>query len=233
MKTMKKKFIAGIVAGAMLTGIGFSVTSVKAAENMEEQENPLQMQKGRMPHHPKVKMSADVAAKHIHEMFGVDEKEVKAAIAEDRDFFDIGQAAMLSQISKKSFKDVLAMKTEGKKWRDVEKSLGVTREQVREQMCLMQAMHIGQNGNVDKDTALALLKDGYEPRDIECAGILAKAAGKDIQSVLDKKKINNKWTDIAAQLGVDPNILRPEKGPRDMRGDGPQGEGPDGEPQDD
>ena len=233
MKAMKKKFIAGIVAGAVLTGIGFSTMNVKAAENTEKPDNPPQMQKGRMPQHPQPKMSADEAAKRIHETFGTDEKEVKEAVTEGRDFRDIGQAAMLAKISEKSFQDVLAMKTEGKNWQEVAKSLGVTREQVGEQMRLMQAMHIGQKGDVDKDTALSLLKNGYEPRDIERAGILAKTAGKDIQSVLDMKKINNKWTDIAAQLGVNPNIFRPEKGPRGMRGDEPQGEEPDGGPQED
>lgn len=148
---------------------------------------------------------------------------------------------MLAKISEKSFKDVLAMKTEGKNWQEIAKSLGVTREQIEEQMRLMQAMHIGQKGKVDKDTALALLNDGYEPRDIECAGVLAKAAGKDVQAVLNMKKINNKWKDIAVQLGVDPNIFKTEKGPRGMRGDGPRGGepddamtgAPDGEPQDD
>ena len=33
---------------------------------------------------------------------------------------------------------------------------------------------------------------------------------KDIQAVLDMKKINNRWTDVAGQLGVDKSKLRPE-----------------------
>lgn len=228
MKGMKQKFIAGIVAGAVLTGIGISATSVKAAENAEDQKNPSQVQRGRIPHHPQVRMSADDAAKHVHETFGVDEEEVKAAITAGKDFRDIGQAAMLSKISEKPFKDVLAMKTEGKNWQEVAKELGVTRDQVEGQMRSMQAMHIGQRGNVDQDVALALLNDGYRSRDIECAGILAQAAGKDIQSVLAMKKINNKWSDVAAQLGVDQKILQP-KDPRGIRGNGgPRGARLDG-----
>lgn len=241
MKAMKKKFIAGIVAGAVLAGIGFSTMNAKAAENAGEQKNPPQMQKGHMPKHPRVKMSADEAAQRIHETFGMDEKEVKEAVTEGRDFRDIGQAAMLANITEKSFKDILAMKTEGKNWQEIAKSLGVTREQIEGQMRLMQAMHIGQKGKVDKDTALTLLNNGYEPRDIERAGVLAKAAGKDIQSVLDLKKINNSWKDVAAQLGVDPNVFKAEKGKREMRANEPQGGepddamtgAPDEEPQDD
>ena len=237
MKSMKKKLLAGVVAGAVLTGIGLNATSVKAAENMQRQTPPPMHQAGKMGQHPPVQMSADEAAKNIHETFGVDEAEVKAAITAHKDFRDIGQAAMLSKISGKSFKDVLAMKTEKNNWPEIGKSLGVTREQVQTQMLTMQALHIEKKANVDKQRVLALLKNGYQARDIECAGLLAKAAGKDVQAVLDMKKINNRWTDVAAELGVDKSVLRPEKG--DRQGHGPQGgppaEGmmgaPDGAPQ--
>ena len=237
MKSMKKKLLAGVVAGAVLTGVGLNATSVKAAENMQRQTPPPMHQQGQMGQHPPVQMSADEAAKNIHETFGVDEAEVKAAITAHKDFRDIGQAAMLSKISGKSFKDVLGMKTEKNNWPEIGKSLGVTREQVETQMLTMQAMHIEKKANIGKDRVLALLKNGYQARDTECAGLLAKAAGKDVQAVLDMKKINNRWTDVAAELGVDKNVLRPEKGARPGHGPqgGPSAEGmmgaPDGAPQ--
>ena len=90
------------------------------------------------------------------------------------------------------------------------------------------ASRIEQKGNVDKDTALKLLRNGYRAQDIECAGLLAKKSGEDIQSVLDKKKINNRWSDVAEQLGVDWKSLRPQAGGPDKMGHGPQGGPPDG-----
>ena len=57
---------------------------------------------------------------------------------------------------------------------------------------------------------------------------LAKLSNKDIQTVLDMKKINNRWGDVAEQLGVDRSALRPNMGKGQFRGHGPQGGPPDG-----
>ena len=48
------------------------------------------------------------------------------------------------------------------------------------------------------------------------AAVLAKESGKDVQAVLDMKKINNRWSDVADQLGVDKSKLRPEGAPHHM-----------------
>lgn len=143
----------------------------------------------------------------------MDEKQVKSALDDNRDFRDIGQAAMLAKISGKSFEDVLALKTDDKDWRTIGRSLGVTREKVESVRCEMTAKDLSQDGNVDETTAMNLLKDGYEPWDISWAAALAKAADKDIQSVLDLKKINNRWSDVAEQLGVDRRALQKFRGP--------------------
>ena len=45
-----------------------------------------------------------------------------------------------------------------------------------------------------------------------------------VQAVLDMKKINNRWSDVADQLGVDKAKLRPEGGHHGMKAPGgPQG----------
>ena len=112
------------------------------------------------------------------------------------------------------------MKTEDTNWQDIGKSLGVTREQVREQMDAMTAAHIAQRGNIDQAAVLALLKDGYQAHDIMAASVLAKQSGKDVQSVLAMKKINNRWSDVAEQLGVDKSVLHADRAARGgMHGD--------------
>ena len=62
-----------------------------------------------------------------------------------------------------------------------------------------------------EDTALKLLNDGYNPRDIRIASRLANVTGKDTKSVLNMKKINNRWQDVAEKLNVNWNDVRPTK----------------------
>ena len=229
MNKMKKKMVAGIVAGAVLLGTGYGALA-QAAEmnNNKDMQTGHMMERGHKGQPPQ--MNAEEAAKHIHDTFGVDENQVKKAINEKKDFRDIGQAAMLAKISGKSFKDVLAMKTDSNTWQEIGKSLGVTHEQIREQMDSMMAAHIAQKGNIDQAAALALLKSGYHPQDVTAASILAKQSGKGIQSILDMKKINNRWSDVAEQLGIDKSVLRADKDAKGgMHGEmmgGPHGDAP-------
>lgn len=225
MTTMKKRIIAGITAGAILAAGGLGTLSVQAAANdgSEGQQRPQMLEKQGRRQHPQMKMDADKTAEHISKIFGVSKSEVKAAIDKQTDFRDIGQAAMLSKISGKSFQEVLAQKTDSKDWREIGESMGVSREQVHATMLEMRAQRISQRGNIDAATALKLMQAGYQDRDIQMAAVLAKESGKNIQSVLDMKKINNRWFDVAKDLGVDMTKLRPEHhGQR-----GPQGTPPE------
>lgn len=224
MKITQRKMIAGIVAGLVLTAGGFGVLSAQSQSQDGAQHRMFAKEErpdGQMP-----QMDASEAAKHIAETFGVDESQVKNAIENKKDFRDIGQAAMIAKVSGKSFDEVMALKTDDKNWRDIGESLGVTREKVEEVRQSMTAQHLSQDGDIDESKALSLLKKGYEPRDIECAAALAKASGKDIQSVLDRKKINNRWGDVAKELGVDANVLQ-----KKFHGYGPHGHGPQGGPE--
>lgn len=231
---MRKKMLAGIVAGALMAGAGFGMLSGQAQAADKNVQNgrpdrPPVMRGHRGAERPMMNMNPDEVAKQLNKTFGVSEQEVKAALNEKRDFHDIGQAAMLSKISGKSLKDVLAMKTEGKNWPAVGKELGVKPEQVRAQMNEMTANRMAEHGDIDKAKALSLLNNGYKPMDISMAAKLAKLTNKDIQAVLDMKKINNTWGDVAQQLGVDKEALRPNGPDGDFRGHGPQGGPPDGD----
>lgn len=213
------RIVAGLLAGVLLVGVGFN--GVQAAVNAANQTGEAavkQVENKTVAERMPFEMNADEAAKHIHDQFGVDQKEVRAALTEHRDFHDVGQAAMLAQISGKSFSDVLALKTDQNTWQDVGQQIGVTREQVRAQMDQMFAQRISQSGDVTVEKALALLNNGYCGYDIAMAGHLATASGKDIQSVLDLKKINNRWEDVAEELGLSREEGSPRIcGPRDHR----------------
>lgn len=204
----QRKIVAGIVAGLVLTAGGFGVLSAQSQDKAAVQPRYC-MTQGERPDGQPPRMTTDEVAKHIAASFGVDEKQVKSALDDNKDFRDIGQAAMLAKISGKSFEDVLALKTDDKDWRTIGRSLGVTREKVASVRCEMTAKDLSQDGNVDETTAMNLL----QAWDISWAAALAKAADKDIQSVLDLKKINNRWSDVAEQLGVDRCALQKFRGP--------------------
>lgn len=225
---MRKKMLAGIVAGALMAGAGFGMLSGQAqaadkAGQSGRPDKPPMMRGHRGAERPMMNMNPDEVAKQLNKTFGVSEQEVKDALNAKRDFQDIGQAAMLSKISGKSLKDVLAMKTADKHWPEVGKELGVKPEQVQAQMNEMTAARMAERGSIDKAKALALLNNGYQPMDIGQAAKLAKLTNKDIQAVLDMKKINNTWGDVAQQLGVDKSALRPEGPDGQFPGHGPQG----------
>lgn len=201
---MTRKMIAGMAAGLILLGGGLSYTYAEQNDG----SRPERMERGQFGRHQPMHMDKEKAAASIADAFQVNRDEVLEAMNSNADFRDVGHAAMLAKVSGKSFKDVLAMKTQSNRWGDVRESLGVTREQMKDVMDSLTARRIAEGGNVDSSQAEALLKEGYFVQDIEAAGILAKASGKDIRSVLSMKKINNRWWDVAKSLGVDAKVLR-------------------------
>lgn len=226
MRWTQRKIVAGVVAGLVLTVGGFGMLSAQSKDKTDLRPRYCVTQDGRTDGQSP-KMTTDEVAQHIAESFGVDAKQVKSALDEQKDFRDIGRAAMLAKISGKSFADVMALKTDDKDWRDIESSLGVTREKVRQLRIEMTVKDLSRDGVIDEEGALKLLKDGYEQWDISCASILAEAAGKDIQSVLALKKINNRWGDVADQLGVDRKELKKFHGPGPHGMERHDGLGPD------
>ena len=233
-----RKLLAGVLAGALLVTGGITTMSAQAAQR---DGNQPRVERQCPAGGPQRQMDSSEMAKHISEQFGVSESEVKDALDAKTDFRNIGRAAMLAKISNKSFSDVLGMKTDSNSWRDVADSLGVTRDQIRSERQSMTADRIAAKGTIEKDAALSLLENGYQPRDIEKAALLAKESGKDVQSVLDLKKINNRWSDVAEQLGVSKDVLHQDRdGHKGFRGDrrGPAGPdqpcfgGPEGAPDD-
>ena len=150
------------------------------------------------------------AAARAAEMFGVDESEVAAYLAENpRAFRDIFPCSMLARTSGHSFAEVMAIYEEQGDWRAVGESLGVTREMIHETMGELMASRLADDKtNLTPEEARELLREGYHPRDVRAAGILGKAANKSAVDILAMKKINNGWDDVAKELGLDASVLR-------------------------
>lgn len=194
---MKEKMLAGVLAGAFI----FSVSAGSPAAFAEEQKPPPKAEQPRMS-----KAEIDALAKDIAQQYGVNQTEVRTALGEDRLMDDIYYAAMLAKISGKSFANVLSMKAD---WFDVMKKLNITPEQWKNVLRDMTAEDIASRSYLDKETVKKLMDEHYSPRDIRTAGRLAHAAKKDVRSVLNMKRINQHWFDVAKELKVDPKVVRP------------------------
>ena len=196
--SIKKKILMGLLSGALL------LTGSQALANppeMPEQEQNWQEDEAK---------HIGGWAKYLSEKYGVDSAQVETALNDGVHIEDVKNAAVLAKLSGKSFADVLAMKID---WAQVAEKLGVTREQVKEFYEQERIEHFAQMANVDAKTFSSLLKDGYNPHDIMIAGRIANAAGKNVKNVLDKRRINNTWEDVAKSFGVDLQKLIPSGHP--------------------
>ena len=97
MRSERKKVLIGMVVGVLLLG-GGGYGYVHAVDQVRAEAESWQ---GQPP--PMMQVDPEKAAKHIAEAFGIDESEVRAAIEAKRDFRDIGHAAMLAKIRRKSY----------------------------------------------------------------------------------------------------------------------------------
>lgn len=186
MKGLTKKILTGLIAGTLIfSGVG----EVSAEPNQKQTEEQI-----------------NSWVKGTSAWSGVSEKEIQNAIQEGKSYEDINFAAMLSKISGKSLNQILSMKSD---WFDVMKKLGITREKYESTLQEMMIKDIAASAELDEATVKNLLANHYHPRDIRIAGRFAKACGKNVQEILDMKKINQRWIDIADELKVDKNLIRP------------------------
>ena len=210
MKRSTRKNMVGITLGVLI--VGGSIGSLAHAHEPAGHTAAPPLAHGQMDSaHANVQMSSEEIAKHLSEMFNVSETEVKQAIDAKKDLFDVGQAAMFAKISGKSFNDVMAMRDSGKTWEQIGDALNIMEDDVQRELDKIEIMHITMRGDVDEKTANALYEEGYAPRDIDAAGIIAKASGKDVREVLERKTMKNSWKDVAKAFDVDPALVKPER----------------------
>ncbi|WP_346353251.1 hypothetical protein [Azotosporobacter soli] len=185
----KKNLTALAIGGLLLSGIAAPL-AVQAAEN----PRPLTVEQ-RMGE--RSKMTQEFGAQ-----FGISESEMQSYREKGVSMRDLGHAAMLAKISGKPLADVMAAKTLNTSWKDLSQSLGVTPQQMKAARQDMIASRMESKLNINKQTSLDLMNQGYRTKDIAVAGLLAADTNKSITDVLSQKKINNSWHDVANTLGV-------------------------------
>ena len=192
--SIKKKILAGLLSGALL------LTGAQALANPPEPPPQEDWQE-------QEEKNIDAWVKDISERYDVDAAQVKQALDDGIFYEEIKHAAVLAKLSGKSFSEVMAMRVD---WKQVAEKLGVTREQLEAFYEQERNEHFAKRAGIDVKTWQSLIKDGYDPRDIMIAGKIAQASNKNIKSVLDKRKINNTWEDVAKSFGVDMKTIMPQ-----------------------
>ncbi len=194
MRNFSKKIIAGLLGGALLfTG----VQTFAAPDTAPDKDAPRHMMKVR---------DDGKLAKHLSEKYGVDAAQVESALKDGVHIEDVKTAAVLAKLSGKSFSEVLTMKVD---WPQVAEKLGISREEVKKFLEQERDEALAKRTGLDVNTLQSLIKDGYDPRDIDIAAKIAKASGKNVKTVLEKRKINNTWEDVAKSFGVDIKKIMP------------------------
>lgn len=214
-QTTKKKAILFALAGAFAVG-GIAVPFMQNASAAAKNE-PTICQPD--------KSHQDRFIKQAATELGVEQQAVKDFFAQGNGPRDLHMALIFSEASGKSLSTVLADKTAAVSWPELEKKYSLDRSQLhqaRENLMIRQVIKFS---TLDEQSVRDLIKAGYQPHDIAFAGKLANKTHTSVQSVLDKKKINNSWRDVAKELGLSDSDLRPEKKdfPFFMM-DGPQGD---------
>ena len=227
MKFFNKKVFVGIAAVAMIAG-GSAMLLDLDTVHAAQQGQTTQRTANRQQRPPKFNLN-DMAAR-LADKCNISADEIISYCNNGGDFRDAQQAARLAKLSGKSFKDVVAAKTDDNRWEQVAESLGVTRDQMKADMDSDLADRMAERGNITASVAMQLLQEGYDVRDIDRAAVLAKASGKDVHDVLSMKKTNNRWSDVAKELGVEESTLqqdRPERaqGKRGHHGRSGRGDG--------
>ena len=213
-QTTKKKAILFAMAGAFAIGgiaVPFMQNTAAAAKNEPAICQP-------------DKNHQDRFIKQAATELGVEQQTIKDFFAQGNGPRDLHMALIFSEASGKSLSAVLADKTAAISWPELEKKYSLDRAQLHQARENLMIRQVVKFSALDEQSVRDLLKDGYQPHDIAFAGKLADKTHTAVQSVLDKKKINNSWRDVAKELGLTETDFRPEKKdfPFFMM-DGPQG----------
>lgn len=195
-KVVAKKLVILAVTGAfVLTGFGATQipqsVALAATRDFHQQDRYYDQD-----------FSPERMAENMQEIFGIEKQVILDYNAKGWRFRDLHEAAFISYASQKSFSDVLNAKTVINSWRDVSENFGLTRQQRRSAESMMMSNQMATYWDISASTIKELLDAGYHPRDIGMAATLSKKADKSIDTVLEMKKINNAWYDVAASLGL-------------------------------
>lgn len=148
-------------------------------------------------------MSNEDFAARMAAKTGVAEKTILDALTNGTSRGDIATAAEFSKISKKSFTEVMQAKADTGNWKTAMEKLGLTPDVMKTYHQAEMAKMIAKKVNVEESVASNLLKEGYHSVDIEMAALLAKDSNKDIKDLLEMRRINNTWQDVASKIGID------------------------------
>ena len=187
MKMRIKKLVAVVLAGVFLLTGAAGMTAEAAG--------------GKVMCH-KVPDPARVTA-WMSETYGVSQVALLKHYAGGMKLRDLQRAAYYAAVSGKTLDEIITLKNDKQTWREVGRSLAITKEQHKALRQKLFAGRLQQRTGVLKESSLALLQSGKKMRDVAVAGFLAKHSGKKLEDIIALKTKDKKWRAVGAELGIE------------------------------
>ena len=195
-----KKTIAAVVAGTFIYAGIIAPFAVQAAAS-EKKERPAIHQR---------KFDSEKATARLSKQFGIGQNTIKKYQEQGYTFRDIARGAVLAKTSGKPFENVMALKTTDKNWKAITEELGVTPDQIKSVRQEIAIERITEKTKMNNNEVSALVNQGYKGRDIMMAGMVSKKTDRSPSDIIQLKKINNTWLDVAEAVGVDKESFKAE-----------------------
>lgn len=213
---LSRKKCAALALGAVMTvGAAFPVLSEVANAN-EAMTPPVQQKMQQSPkegHYGHHQGGPRMFFPGIEQQLGISKADIDKYCKDGTRPDDVVAAALIAKAGNSSLDKVMSYKTGDNSWKEVMEKTGVTFEQVRQTRDELAANVIAQKTGANKNAIGVLFKQGYHDRDIMMAAELAKLSSKEVNEVINMKKINNSWHDVAQSLGVDDSAVREDMMP--------------------
>lgn len=200
MKGFPKRLFAAMIAGVLIGAVALAPFMIEAATDAPQR-----------PAIEQRKIDPDKAAQYIAELFSIHKDTVLKMHEAGLSFKAITKAAYIATASGQSIDNIVEQKTAENTWKDVAESFNLTKEQIKSARQTVTANYFQRKLNLQPQTTLNLLQQGYHRKQIAFASKLADNTAKPIESVLALKTKDNTWQDVAHYLGVSDELLKKNK----------------------
>lgn len=116
-------------------------------------------------------------------------------------FNDLETFCMYAYFAKKPLVKVITMRDKYT-WEGLKLALGLTPQKFRDRAIEYQADRLLKRMDIKRSVTIKYMRRGFPMHHVNTAALLALKCGRDIETVLLMKKPNNRWNEVAIQLGL-------------------------------
>ncbi len=147
-------------------------------------------------------MTEEDEIRAIHYKYEIPKETVKELLDSGIRYGDVDKAALLSAMTGKDIREILALRKENP-WGRVEKKLGLDAQSYEEKYNTHRANRLHRFYGIEEERAKKALEEGYPNHWIRLAYLLETETGRKMEDILAVRKKSEKWKPWAEKnLGV-------------------------------